>query len=762
MRYLGLGLAGLLLASGASLGANAPAAGAPAADGASREWPTYGHDSGGMRFSPLTQISPATVANLKTAWVYHMKPPGAAVEQGFSGFGGGARTPARFAQSETTPLVVGGMMYVTTPYHSVVALDPTTGKELWVYGLSGNSQPATRGVEYWPGDGAHAPRIIFGTSDGKLIALDARTGAPASGFGEQGVLNTNTPEIQNGFANANDGYSSPPILYRNLVIVGGRTQESPTLGAAGDVRAFDILTGTLAWTFHSVPRPGEPFHDTWGGDSWKQRSGTNVWGLMTVDAKRGIVYLPFGAPSVDRYGGDRPGANLFDSTLVALDARTGKPLWHFQAVHHDIWDYDLEAPPALIDVKRGGKTIPAVALINKTSLLFLLDRVTGKPIYGVEEKPVPPSDVPLEKAWPTQPFPVLPKPLSRNSFSATDVATVTPELEAYCRKFIADNNLLMGGPYMPVSYNRLRVSFPSAIGGANWGGTSFDPKLGYLFVNTNEIGQVQGYQDRPKTAASAPPGRAADPNVPYIDMPGGGRFKDAASNMFCNQPPWGLLTAVNVNTGQIAWSVPLGITESLPEAQQKTGRPSLGGSIATAGGLVFIGGTDDARFRAFDAKTGKEVWTQKMGASAISVPSTYQGKDGKQYVVVTTTGGGFSEAPLADDSITAFAINPGQTITTTAAPVKVSEAPPAQPAPGAAQLPAGPVGDGGLPQGPGHDLTVRACSGCHDISIVAGQRHTRQQWETLTEAMVARGMTASDSDIAQINDYLAKALPPAP
>ena len=730
----------------------------------SREWPTFGHDKGGMRFSPLTDITPDNVANLKPAWIYHMKPAGAAVEQGFNpGRRGGV--PARFAQSETTPLVVNGLMYITTPYHRVVALDPVTGKEVWVYNLAGNSQPETRGVEYWAGTADAAPRIIFGTSDGKMIALDAKTGVPAQSFGENGILNTNTAEILNGFPKANNGYSSPPIVYQNLLITGGRTQEMPTLGAAGDVRAWDILTGKLAWTFHSVPRPGERFHDTWGGDSWKGRSGTNIWGFMTVDVARGIVYLPFGAPASDRYGGDRPGANLFDTSIVAVDAKTGKYLWHFQTVHHDIWDYDLEAPPVLMDVKKDGKIIPAVAVISKTALLFLLDRVTGKPIYGVDERPVPKSEVPLEQTWPTQPFPRKPEPLGRMSMSAADVATVTPELEAYCRKFIADNALEMGGPFLPVSYNHLRVQFPGTIGGANWGGASFDPQLGYLFVNTNDLGQVQGYADRPKTneeSSGAAPGgfrMPRDPNIPYVDMPGGGRFKDPGSNMMCNQPPWGSLWAVDVNTGDVAWHVPLGVTDGLPDDKKNTGRPSLGGSIATAGGLVFIGATDDSRFRAFDAKTGKEVWTEKMGASAITVPSTYQGKDGKQYVVVTTTGGGFSEAPLTDDSVTAFALNPGQMLVNMASAAPAAA--PATPAP-EQSIASGPVPSGGMPPGPGHDLTVRTCSTCHDISIVAGQRHTKAQWSSLIDAMVARGMTATDDEVAQITDYLAKVRAPQP
>ncbi len=538
----------------------------------------------------------------------------------------------------------------------MVALDATTGKEAWVYQLpSGN--PSTRGLEYWPGDAQTPPQIVFGSNDGKLYSLDAKTGKPNEAFGEKGVVLFDTPEIMQGLTGSN-GLSSPPIVYRNLVITGGRNQENPPRGPAGDVRAWDMRTGALVWTFRSIPRAGEKFNDTWAPDSWKERSGVNVWGFMTVDAERGIVYMPFGAPSVDQYGGDRAGDNLFGSSLVAADANTGKYLWHFQVVHHDIWDADIAGAPALIDVKQGGKTIPAVAVINKMGLLFLLDRVTGKPIYGVEERPVPASEVPLERASKTQPFPIKPPPLSRMSMSAADIATVTPELEAACRKLI--EGMQLGGPYLPVLYNRLRVQFPGNHGGVNWGGTSFNPQLGYLFVSTNELGQISGLRDR-DPAATGPArgdgqGNRVLPDGPYQGVPGGGRFKDAASNMMCQQPPWGQLTAVNVNTGEFAWRVPLGITESLPPDKQNTGRPGNGGTIATAGGLVFVGATDDSRFRAFDAKTGKELWTFKLKGAAQATPMTFEGRDGRQYVVITATGGGFFGNPVTDDSIMAFAV----------------------------------------------------------------------------------------------------------
>jgi quinoprotein glucose dehydrogenase len=665
-RLLGALLAGVIVASAAYHAA--AQSGAASKGPTANEWPTYGHDPGGTRFSPVTQITPANVSQLQVAWVYHMRPAvataapdagrGAAGDDAAppppQGRGGRGRGGSGFSGSQTTPIVVDGVMYIASPYGRVVALDPTTGKEVWVYQLASGS-PSTRGVEYWPGDGQTPPQIVFGTGNAKLISVDAKTGKPNEAFGDKGIVDLNTPEILQGLPGSN-GLSSPPKVYRNLVITGGRTQENPPQGPAGDVRAWDMRTGKLVWTFRSIPRPGEKYNDTWAGDSWKNRSGVNVWGFITVDVERGIVYMPFGAPSVDQYGGDRAGDNLFGTSLVAADANTGKYLWHFQVVHHDIWDADLSGAPVLMDVRQGGKTIPGVAVINKPGLLFILDRVTGKPIHGVEERPVPQSEVPLERSAKTQPFPVKPPPLARITMTPADVATITPEHEAACRKLM--EGLQMGGPYLPQGYKRLRVQFPGNHGGVNWGGTSFNPQLGYLFVNTNDFGQIAGMTDRdPNATGPAQPagqGNRLHPEGPYVGIPGGGRF--AALGMPCQQPPWAQLTAVNVNTGEFAWRVPLGVTDTLPPGKQNTGRPGNGGSIATAGGLVFIGATDDSRFRAFDAKTGTEVWTYKLPATAVATPSSYLGRDGKQYVVVTSTGGGLLGSPASDDSIMAFAL----------------------------------------------------------------------------------------------------------
>jgi quinoprotein glucose dehydrogenase len=647
-----------------------------------KEWPTYGHDSGGQRFSPLTELTPENVGELQIAWTYHMRPagftgggggfptmegrgPGGAVgdtpetsDGNGRGAGRGGRFGSGFRPSGDTPLVKDGTMYMATPYSRVVAVDPVTGQELWSFPLpSGN--PSTRGLEFWAGDGKTPSQIVFGSSDGKLYSIDARTGKPNSAFGDNGVVNMNTDAIMHGLPGRN-GLTSPPVVYRNLVITGGTTQENPPHGPAGDVRAWDMRTGKLVWTFHSIPQKGEKFNNTWAGESWKNRSGVNVWGFLTVDEKRGIVYMPFGAPSVDQYGGDRAGDNLFSTSLVAADASTGKYLWHFQVVHHDIWDADMTGAPALIDVKRGGKTIPAVVAMDKVGMVFLLDRVTGKPIYGVEERPVPQSKVPLERTAKTQPFPVKPPPLARMTFSKADIATVTPEVEAACGKLV--EGVETGGPFLPPNYGHLRVQFPGNHGGVNWGGTSFDPQLGYLFANVNELGQLSGLRDHDPAKGPAMAngqGNRVDPDGPYEGVQGGGRFSikgPTSQQLPCQQPPWGELAAVNVNTGDIAWKVTLGVTDSLPEGKRNTGRPGNGGTIVTAGGLVFVGATDDARFRAFDAKTGKELWTVKLPGAAEATPITYQGRDGRQYVVITATGGGFFNNPVTGDSVIAFAL----------------------------------------------------------------------------------------------------------
>jgi quinoprotein glucose dehydrogenase len=603
------------------------------------DWPTFGHDPGGMRYSPLTQVDPTNVTKLVRAWTFHMKPADVNTAAPAKGRGRG-----RGGRSwEATPLVIDGVMYLTTAFNKVVALDPETGKEVWSYDVKGGP-PATRGLEYRPGDKQTPAELFFGTEDGRLIALNAKTGKPVPGFGNEGEVDMKAG-VMNGFPDASFGLSSPPIVYKNVVITGAHVQEFPSLGASGDTRGWDVHSGKLLWDFHSIPRPGEPGSDTWEGDSWKGRSGTNVWGLMTVDVERGLVYMPLGEPTSDYWGGDRKGANLYGTALVAADALTGKVKWYFQAVHHDTWDYDLAAPPVLIDVVQKGKKIPAVAELSKMGFLFILNRETGKPIFGVEERLVPTDDgLPGDQAWPTQPFPLKPPPLARNSFTRDDLANVTPEHHKFCQElFDQEGGLHAGGPFTHYS-TKPSVIFPSSIGGGNWNPPSFDPKLGYLFVNTQDFGSLNKMVKNP------------DGSYSRAGFSGTNRFWDPDRQWPCNQPPWGRLFAVNVNTGDIAWQTTLGITEDLPEDKQRTGRPNLGGSVATAGGLVFIGATDDSRFRAFESKTGKELWVMKIDAGAHTAPITYMGKSGKQYVVVTATGGGFLNDRSTADTIIAFAL----------------------------------------------------------------------------------------------------------
>ncbi len=629
------------------------------------DWPTYGHDKGGQRHSPLAQITPANVAGLVPAWTYHMRPANqdapapdaaaaaqraaeavgapAALQQGVPP-GGGAftRQRSRFAGSQATPLVVDGVMYTTTPYGRVVALEPETGREYWVAAIPGPGQPSLRGVEYWPGDAQTPPRLFFGTRDGRLFALEAATGKPAAGFGDGGIVNLKTPEIMNGQEVRQYGMTSPPIVWKDLVITGAAVQEFPPRGAAGDVRTWDARTGKLVWTFHSVPRPGEPHHDSWGGGA-EARSGTNVWGFLTVDAARGIVYMPFAAPSFDRFGGDRPGDNLYSSTLVAADAATGKRLWHFQVVRHDIWDNDLQAPPVLFDVERGKRRIPAVGIISKNGLVFVLDRVTGKPLFPVKDRPFPASTVPGEVTSPTQPIPQVTPPLSRTGFAMADIADVTPELKQGCTDWVTKNQMVPGGLYVPVGFNEVTISFPGLQGGGNWGGFTYAADRRYLIVNTSDLGQV--------TALVPSKGP-----LPVERGPVSGRFQLPGTRLMCQQPPWGRLSAIDTRSGKLAWSVPLGVTDELPEGKRLTGRPNIGGPISTAGGVTFVGASDDGRFRAFDSASGKQLWEYRLPAAAHATPATYRGKDGRQYVVITATGGSFLDSPLASDVVMAFAL----------------------------------------------------------------------------------------------------------
>jgi quinoprotein glucose dehydrogenase len=572
------------------------------------DWPAYGRDPGGSKYSPLDQINTRNVNRLIRAWTYHSTEGG---------------------QWETTPLVVGGVMYFTTQRHRVVALDADTGKERWVFDPQNPGAGGRRGVSWWPGDGKIGPRIFL--AGDHLYALDAVTGKLIPDFGDNGVVDLRAG-ITDNYPKALYAAGSPPAIYRNLVILGPATQEGPSKGPSGDPRAFDARTGKLVWRFHTVPQPGEPGNETWGPDGWKDRAGPSLWGGITVDNENGLLFLPTGNPADSFYGGDRKGQNLYANSVVALDAATGRLRWYFQLVHHDIYDYDVASPAALVEATMNGKRIPAVAEISKSALLYVLDRLTGKPVWGVEERPVPKSDMPGEESWPTQPFPLKPPALARLAMTKDEVSAISPETHDYCAAEFAKYKTL--GPFTPFGLEP-RLAFPSAIGGANWAGVSFDPKLGYIFVNTSSIGQ---------TGLMAP----TSPGSPILfsNLGAYGRFVDPDGHP-CNQPPWGELSAVDTHTGNIAWRVPLGSYEEL-EAKgiRNTGAVNLGGSISTAGGLVFIAATNDHRFRAFDSRTGKEVWMTSLEASGNATPISFRGKSGKQYVVIVAGSSGRAAATI--------------------------------------------------------------------------------------------------------------------
>jgi glucose dehydrogenase len=594
---------------------------------AQTDWPVYGGNLGNTRYSPLNQIDTTNVAKLAQAWIFDTKPPAAAKTN---------------RQIEVTPLVVNGVMYLVTAYQSLVALDPETGQQIWAFNHKHLGRPP-RGVGYWPGDKDNPPEILFGTFDGFLLAVNAKTGRAVPGFGREGEIDLKVG-MKDKYPDVHYGLSGAPVIYKNLAITGSHTQDSPGLGSKGDMRAWDVRTGKLMWTFHSVPRPGETGHDTWLNDGWQDRSGVNAWTTSTVDTQTGTLFTTFDSPSFDFYGGDRPGKNLFGNSLVALDANTGKMKWYFQTIHHDIWDWDAPATPTLVEVVRDGRRIPAVIQTGKTGLVFILDRRDGKPIFPVEERPVPKGDVPGEWYSPTQPFPAKIPPLTRLSVTRDEIAKVTPEHQKFCEAlFDAEGGAHNDGPFTPVGM-KPTVVFPGGDGGGNWGSGSVDPKLGYFFLNTKADGAIARMI---KPSEANPPavknGLGEDVSVnAYIRTgirAGNGRaigsFTNPQTGWPCNAPPWGELSAVNYNTGEIAWRIPFGRVEAL-EAQgvMNTGNFNKGGSVATAGGVLLIGASYDQRFRAYESKTGKLLWETKLTADAQANPITYMAKSGKQFVVV--------------------------------------------------------------------------------------------------------------------------------
>jgi len=592
---------------------------------AERDWSTVGGDKGCSRYSTLTQITRKNVHNLRVAWTYH------------SGDAGKATT------IECTPIVIGGKMFVTTATSRVVALDADSGCERWNYDPYAQvtiTQPkasggVNRGVAFWT-DGKQQ-RILLGVADGRLISLDAKTGQSDPNFGKTGTV-----DLREGMGmdlnGVNYGPTSAPAVYRDIVILGFSCPEGGR-PAPGDPRAFDVRTGRELWRFHTIPRPGELGHDTWEGDSWRHAGAANNWGGTSVDEERGLVFIGTGSASPDFYGGGRKGDNLFANCTICLDARTGKRLWHFQTLRHDLWDHDLPTYPNLVSVTRKGHKQDTVAQVTNTVFVFLFDRVTGRPSFSVEDRPVPASDIPGEQAAPTQPFPVKPPPFSRQSVTEADLTDISPQAhEEALRLFCLYRS---GAAFTPPSTNGTIV-IPGFHGGATWSGACFDPTTGLLYVNSNEQPNI--------TRLIQEDGSGREP----YRFTGYFRFLDKEGYPAI-KPPWGQLIAIDLSRGDIVWKVRLGeFPELTARGIPQTGTENFGGTIVTAGGLVFIGGTKDEMFHAFDKTNGKLLWQFKLDAGGYATPGTYMVK-GRQYVVIAAGGGG-KLGTKSGDSFVAFAL----------------------------------------------------------------------------------------------------------
>lgn len=601
-------------------------------------WPNVGNDKGGTRYAALDQINRDNVAKLQVAWTYRT---------GDAGTG---------TTIECTPVVIDGVAYITTVKTKIVALDAATGMQRWAFDpYAGDtakriraSGGVNRGVAYWS-DG-QARRVLVGLADGRLLSLDAATGQPDAAFGSNGYLDLREGyRAERELTNLPYGPTSAPAVFENLVYVGCSNGEGHP-AAPGDVRAFDVRTGKEVWRFHTIPRPGEEFGDTWENDAWKDRGGANPWAGFILDAENAILFCATGSAGPDFHGAGRKGDNLFANCVLALDARTGKRLWHFQTVRHDLWDHDNPCPPVVITINKDGQTIPAVAQVTKTGYCFLLHRKTGEPIFGVKEVPAPPSDVPGEVAAKSQPVPIKPPPFARQDLTDDQVTDLSPEAAKAVREKL--KGLRHDGPYAPPS-ERGTVVIPGFHGGATWSGAAFDPVSGTLYCNTNEAPYLATLA-RKKEGQFEPTGYAYLRDglpLPKEREEAGGQ----AGGYPAIKPPWGWLNAIDVNKADFAWRSVLGeFPELTAMGIRPTGTENFGGAIVTAGGIVFIGATKDERFHAFDSKTGRLLWKTQLPAGGYATPCTYMA-GGKQYVLIAAGGGG-KQRTRSGDSFVAFAL----------------------------------------------------------------------------------------------------------
>jgi len=622
-----------------------------AENGGDQEWPSYNASKGNTKYSHLDQINRSNVDQLEVAWEYR------AGDEGYS--------------IECNPIIIDRVLYATSPSVNAFALNAATGEEHWTFDpyayeagyRPGNTDRMTgswavnRGLAYW--EEGEEKRIFFGAGP-YMYALDPANGQPIQSFGERGRI-----DLLKGLDREVDGLpisaTSPGLVYKDLLIVGARVSENEGEVVPGHVRAFDVRTGERRWIFHTIPHPGEYGYDTWPADAWKTFGGANAWGGFSVDEQRGLLFFGTGSPSHDHFGANRHGQNLFANSLVALKAETGERVWHYQLVHHDLWDYDIPTPPNLITVEHDGQRIDAVAQVTKMGLLFLFNRETGEPLFPIEERSVKQTQVPGEKTWPTQPFPTRPPAFARQGFKETDITNRTPEAHAFVRANVynryGDANL-----YDPPSFKG-DIVHPQFNGGTDWGGAAVDPETSFLYVTTsNEPELMQVIEAGP------------DDNFPY-GITGHQPVKDNEGYPITT-PPWGTLTAIDLNQGLIAWQIPFG---TYPEMEGKglppTGTFNMGGPVVTAGGLIFLGGSMDEKFRAFDKETGEVLWETKLPAGGYATPAVYA-IDGKQYVVIAAGGGG-KPGTRPGDAYVAFALPDGKKAQTQAdtsqAPVMAEE-----------------------------------------------------------------------------------------
>ena len=600
------------------------AMGASADDG--HDWAHHGRDAYGTRFSPLDQITKENVAKLEVAWTYN------------TGDLALSKNKNGMFVFECTPLVINGVMYIITPFSRAIAIDATTGEQLWLFdpapGEKGEEGVlAARGVSAFQRDGQNT--LFVPQREGQLHALDMKTGLPVTAFGEGGHVNLRKL-IGPGGTRAY--LSSPPAIVDDVVIQGFGLPDGPADLDSTWLVGLDARTGAVRWKFNTVAQGGEFGADTWKDNGNRHRGGANVWSMMSVDAELGLVYLPVSSPTFDYFGGDRPGANLFGNSVVALDGRTGERRWHFQTVHHDLWDYDLPAQPVLTDIVVDGKPIKAIAQIGKTGFVYVLNRESGEPVWPMEERPVPTDGVKGETVYPTQPFPSKPPAFSKQGLTADDLSSIDSESNVYLRTKLAE--FRSDGIFTPPT-EQGTIVMPWLTGGGNWSGGSFNPSTGLFYVNSTEKACM--VQVRPQDNRY---GAGITDFQFFIDpegYPG-------------NAPPWGALNAIDLNRGEIVWQVPLGEFEELTaKGVPITGQENFGGPSVTAGGLVFIASTLDAHLRAFDSDTGEVLWKAKLPTGGHAIPVTYIGADGRQYVAICA-GGHAKLGTEAGDTFVAFAL----------------------------------------------------------------------------------------------------------